>query len=46
MNVPQLDHQWRQLDDDLGNGALRDPATFWTGSRAYGPKATKTASSQ
>ncbi len=37
MNVPSLDHTWRQLDDDLGNGVLRDPALFWAGSRKYGP---------
>jgi hypothetical protein len=40
MNVPQLDHQWRQLDDALGNGMLRDPALFWTGNKKYGPGST------
>jgi len=44
MNVPSLDHTWRQLDDDLGNGVLRDPSNFWTGAKTYGPQPKDTSS--
>ncbi|HVP22963.1 MAG TPA: reductive dehalogenase [Conexivisphaerales archaeon] len=46
MNVPQLDHTLRQLDDDFGNGVLTNPATFWTGSKSYGPQPNPSPSPQ